>query len=60
MFYARLRKFKQSQKNFKIFMRGYENLNKVRKILKSLCEVTKNLKSDARTQTIKKCFIQNA
>ena len=36
----------------KIFMRGYENLNKVRKILKSLCEVTKNLKSDARTETI--------
>ena len=32
IFYTRLRKFKQRQKNFKIFMRGYENLNKFRKM----------------------------
>ena len=40
IFYTRLRKFKQRQKNFTIFMRGYENLNKDRNDLKTLYSET--------------------
>ena len=39
----------------KYFIQGYENLNKDRKILQSLCEVTK---SDVRTQTSKNALFR--
>ena len=35
IFYRRLQKFKQRQKNFTIFIQGYENLNKDRNDLKN-------------------------